>query len=335
MNAPLEFARSLKPYPEYDWMHPSWRDLVIEHLQSSRADRQRFLNRCGVQGILLALSSAGGGKGIRETPLLVEDSDWKILEVTIIALLNASQSEFEVRMVLGAIHGAGLHECEVQKSQFLRASSPLYKMGIKSLETLRAKWNGENQIIGTSALGEYYNISMRLSPLPSMPNLQPTWDYRLAEVEKFTGKGSSSAVLDKSSDALSKWFDLIEVVESSEPRFLRQMRFPELYLDSVREYLDRIEEDANCGFDSESSDGYDTEIERMAELEPIVEQLGSIFPSLEDRAQNAQQALAAAQENLRDAQNEKFPEAPHNYEGRSTSIQPTGGFDVDELFDDL
>ncbi|HUJ08824.1 MAG TPA: hypothetical protein VL171_02255 [Verrucomicrobiae bacterium] len=335
MNAPLDLKRFLKPFPEYDWMHPSWRDLVIEHLQSSRADRRRFLSRCGVQGILLALSSAGGGTGVRETPLLVEDADWKTFEGTIIALLNASRNESEVRMVLGAIHGAALRKCKVEELRFLRVPSPLREMAIKSLETLRAKWNGESQIIGTSTLAEYYNISVRVTPLPGMPNLQPTWDYRLAEVEKFTGKGDSSAVLDKLSNALWRWFDLIEVVESSEPRFLRQMGFPELYLNTVREYLDRLEEDANSDFDFDSSDDYGTEIERMAELEPIIEQLGSVFPSLEDRAQTVREALASAQENLRDAQNEKFPEAPDDYEGRSSSTQPTGGFDVDELFADL
>lgn len=61
------------------WVHPSWRDLVIEHLAADAAARRAFLNACGLDGALLALSLDGGVAGERALPLLHEDADWDAL----------------------------------------------------------------------------------------------------------------------------------------------------------------------------------------------------------------------------------------------------------------
>jgi hypothetical protein len=61
------------------WVHPSWRDLVINELRRDAAARQRFLSACGVHGTMLALSHEGGTGGERRLPLLVTDGDWDLL----------------------------------------------------------------------------------------------------------------------------------------------------------------------------------------------------------------------------------------------------------------
>jgi hypothetical protein len=73
----------------------------------------------------------------------------------------------------------------------------------------------------------------------------------------------------------------------------------------------------------------------MEDLEGVVEQVGSVFPSLEDRAQVVEEAVGWARRNLRDRRDENFPEPPDDYEGGAPSSRPSGGFDVDELFADL
>ena len=45
------------------WVHPTWRDLVIERLAADAELRRRFLARCGPHGIVLALSTSGGAEG--------------------------------------------------------------------------------------------------------------------------------------------------------------------------------------------------------------------------------------------------------------------------------
>jgi hypothetical protein len=61
------------------WVHPSWRDLVIDELVGDRVARQKFLRACSIEGILLAVSTAGGATGERLLPLVRDDQDWDAL----------------------------------------------------------------------------------------------------------------------------------------------------------------------------------------------------------------------------------------------------------------
>lgn len=70
-----------------NWVHPSCRDLAIEELSADRRDRVRFLSHCSEQGLLLALSVAGGSKGERALPLLQDFQDWTVLVQRIHAIL--------------------------------------------------------------------------------------------------------------------------------------------------------------------------------------------------------------------------------------------------------
>jgi len=65
--------------PGYSWVHPSWRDLVIEYLSASTQERRDFLAQSSIYGIMLAISG-GGATGRRAFPLLLEPEDWAALE---------------------------------------------------------------------------------------------------------------------------------------------------------------------------------------------------------------------------------------------------------------
>lgn len=71
-------------------MHPSWRDLLIERLASEAKTRQEFLAKCGIEGFLLAVSSAGGVTGKRQAPLIKTDQD---LESAAIAAFRLIKTE--------------------------------------------------------------------------------------------------------------------------------------------------------------------------------------------------------------------------------------------------
>jgi hypothetical protein len=72
------FLRLVPPH-RVTWVHPSWRDLVIDQLAADDDARRRFLERCSIEGVLLALSRAGGATGARRLPLLRADDDWDAL----------------------------------------------------------------------------------------------------------------------------------------------------------------------------------------------------------------------------------------------------------------
>jgi hypothetical protein len=62
-----------------DWMHPSYRDLVVDELVRTDSLRTKFLGSAGVEGIRLALSVSGGAQGSRRFPFIVAGNDWEIL----------------------------------------------------------------------------------------------------------------------------------------------------------------------------------------------------------------------------------------------------------------
>ena len=57
------------------WVHPTWRELVIAQLAGDEAARRRFLLRSGVYGIELALSTANDDPDARRLPLIGCDGD--------------------------------------------------------------------------------------------------------------------------------------------------------------------------------------------------------------------------------------------------------------------
>jgi hypothetical protein len=206
-------------------------------------------------------------------------------------------------------------------------------MALKALETLRTKWDAGSHVISAATLSEYHRVSLLLSPLPPIPDMRPTWEDRWASVAN--DSSNEGADLETWTEAVSEWLDLVEIVVASEPRLLKQVAFPEFYLAAVRNYLDHVEGDADGDLDFDSPSEYDAKISCMEDLEGVVEQVGSVFPSLEDRAQVVEEAVGWARRKLRDRRDENFPEPPDDYEGGSPSSRPSGGFDVDELFADL
>jgi hypothetical protein len=71
------------------WVHPSWRDLVIDQLSDDKGERETFLRRSALDGLLLALSTAGGAEGERLLPLMREDRDWDAIADRLAQLIPA------------------------------------------------------------------------------------------------------------------------------------------------------------------------------------------------------------------------------------------------------
>jgi hypothetical protein len=72
------------------WIHPSYRDLVIDELACSPNDRKDFLRTMSLNGTKLALSLSGGESGARQFPLLVDKESWDILASRIRELASAT-----------------------------------------------------------------------------------------------------------------------------------------------------------------------------------------------------------------------------------------------------
>jgi hypothetical protein len=62
------------------WIHPTCRDLTTSNLAASHVARSRFLSRCSLGGLRLALSVGGGRSGQVTAPLLASEPDWHAVE---------------------------------------------------------------------------------------------------------------------------------------------------------------------------------------------------------------------------------------------------------------
>jgi hypothetical protein len=80
-------------------VHPSWRDLVIDRLAADPAARAAFVGRCGIDGVLLALSTGGGAVGERLLPLLRVDADWDRLLGHIREVIDESDDTDRIRLL--------------------------------------------------------------------------------------------------------------------------------------------------------------------------------------------------------------------------------------------
>ena len=135
-----------------EWVHPSWRDLVIESLAADGEARRHFLPRCGVDGVAIALSWGGGASGERERPLLRCDADWDALGDGLYSPLP--------RLRRGS-RRSSCSGCSTRRASSTRCSrwrgSPLDRLG----------WAGK--AISVDAIAAWVPLAAKLDPRPERP----------------------------------------------------------------------------------------------------------------------------------------------------------------------
>jgi hypothetical protein len=171
------------------WVHPTWRDLVIERLAGDAELRRHFLGRCGPHGVMLALSTAGGAHGERVLPLIADDGDWDALGDRIYALLPALDHA-ELAAVLRAIQG--VVQIVIPDWMAVCEARGLARM---TLERTASLWGAAGAPVPLDCVDAWLSLSDHLDPPVSPDFLGPTWaellphtapdPEDLAEVQRF------------------------------------------------------------------------------------------------------------------------------------------------------
>jgi hypothetical protein len=185
-----------------DWVHPSWRDLVIESLAADPQERRRFLRRCGVDGAAIALSTEGGASGERARPLLQRDADWDALGDGLYALC-ADLDEAEAIRLLDVLAAAG-DDAEVK--------------ALSELVLKRLGWSG--QAVSVDAIGAWAAVSARLDPRPEPPAVAMTW----LELEP-----SHAPETPEELERMADWLRLAELLSARAPELIEGLGFPHRY----------------------------------------------------------------------------------------------------------
>jgi hypothetical protein len=150
------------------WVHPTWRDLVIGQLAGDDAARRQFLHRCGVHGIELALSTAGGPSGTSRLPLIACDADWDAVTDRLFALVL----ELEPTELLALL--ACLHEA-IEDLRGSREGAEAQALARTTLARVATLWDAAGAPIPLVQLAAWLDVASRLEPEPSPPRLSPTW----------------------------------------------------------------------------------------------------------------------------------------------------------------
>jgi hypothetical protein len=148
------------------WVHPSWRDLVIEHLGGSAQRRRAFLDACGLAGIELALSTAGGPTGTRRLPLVTGDDDWDALGDAI-HRLSRHIAQDELARMLSALETA-IVDAGTRERAELEAIAEL------ALNTVRRRLDHDTAVIDAYLLERWHALARQLAQPPGPPTVGHT-----------------------------------------------------------------------------------------------------------------------------------------------------------------
>jgi hypothetical protein len=162
----LRGLREGKYIPSADWIHPSYRDLVIDELVADPELRTEFLKKASIEGVKLAVSDTGGQEGLRRLPLMVSAESWGILEeraLTIIRDLNRERDLLEV--FSSAAKGANSKDLSRRWEKLISAVC----------RAIKGKWDGAAKRLEAADLAAFREARSVIGSDLEFPSLVCTW----------------------------------------------------------------------------------------------------------------------------------------------------------------
>jgi hypothetical protein len=218
------------------WVHPSWRDLVIDELVRDGAARRRFLAHAELDGVLLALAVAGGRAGERVFPLLVDDGDWDLVGDRLAALARDSDDHDALRLLAALETALGAPAGRPVRDE-LRALAGV------ALGTLRRRLDRAPEPPPVAMLAAWLALA-DLAPVESddPAAVERTWFALMP--------GTEPPETDEDLRAADDWLWLVEILASRRSEELRRLGFPERHAARLRALVaaaERPDPDAPVG----------------------------------------------------------------------------------------
>lgn len=228
---------TILPAMAVDWIHPSYRDLVIEELERDAPASGHFLQNCSWEGLQLTLSIAGGEKGQRRYPLMTSEGSWVILENRLNTLLAETSQPYQIREILQALRTSldgttGMEDVHKKLARILHTCCG----------TVRARLDRQEIELNERLLREYYDLTMTIAPPPAMPNVYPLWKKLQAEFESILENADEEEL---NESKISKWIEVMSIVLKTDQRLLLQDGFPDRYDKLIEALCDAVTEEAD------------------------------------------------------------------------------------------
>jgi hypothetical protein len=218
-----------------DWVHPSWRDLVIEQLAEEPAARRRFIASSGIDGLALALSREGGAAGERSFPLLRSDSDWDALADRLTDLLQTFEDQDLARIM--AVLGEAVTDDPV--SPEWREPTALARL---VLVAAARRWDRERRPVPAFLLDAWYRLEDSAAGDVEPPALALSWAELHPASPTATGLERSELV------RADEWLTLAGTLALHDPAGLSALGFFGPDQEFLRQLIGAVRQttDADC-----------------------------------------------------------------------------------------
>jgi hypothetical protein len=162
----LRGPREGKYIPTADWIHPSYRDLVIDELVADPELRTEFLKRASIEGVKLAVSDTGGHEGLRRLPLMVSAESWDILEERALAIIRELNQERDLLEVFSsAARDANSKDLSRRWEKLISAVCC----------AIKGKWDGVEKRLEVADLAAFREARSAIGSDLEFPSLVGTW----------------------------------------------------------------------------------------------------------------------------------------------------------------
>jgi len=236
-SAPMELVDRLTDHflrvsetLKVDWVHPSWRDLVIDRLREDAHAREEFLERCTLEGVMLAISTGGGATGDRSLALLVSDRDWDLVTDQVARAAREAGDADVTRLLDGLASllgdGADLTEQELVEARALSG---------EALEATRRRCDRASGPLDLAVLTAWFRLSGRLPELAPSPRLDHTWTELLPSA-------TTDLRVQIDVDQAVGWLTLVHVLRAHAPEQLAMYGFPRKHQQRIHALLTQAED---------------------------------------------------------------------------------------------
>jgi hypothetical protein len=206
------------PPTSVTWVHPSWRDLLVERLAADAQARRSFLAHCSVEGVVLALSTGGGATGGRTLPLLVDDADWDTVAARQHELLPELDDDGAARILRSLEEARGTADAELDA------------LTAETLDVLRRQWDAGRRHIRAALLEPWLELRAQVNDPPPLPDMTQAWEELLpADAPDLR---SPAELL-----AFDEWLRFGGVLGGLAPEAQETVGFPDAYGDVLERFV--------------------------------------------------------------------------------------------------
>lgn len=289
-----------------DWIHPSYRDLVIDELMVDLEQQVIFVRNASLIGLSLALSEAGGSAGKRALPFLRAKDSWQALRMRSLELINAgSESDIEriIRLLFNSF-SAETHD-EVTRE---RIGDLLREV----LGAVHKQYVETHSALGVDTLRTYLVARSKLNSELLAPNLDNAWEAATTRLRDMLESDDfiSQYVVDE-------WSKLARVIEMYVPEVFEDLTRLRNYKDDLEQLRTAMENELDSMDTPDDKDEISQGAERLRSLAGSLSELSydevigdeditKMISRLENRAETYEEQAEKDDDDTDDSSDDKL-----------------------------